>query len=81
MAVAQRFHGGLDNEIRRAEVGLADTEIDDVAALRRQIHGAREHGEGVFFADAVEGGNGLEHGHSLGGLFLPPQFNPKALQM
>jgi hypothetical protein len=31
MAVAQRLDRGLDDEIRRAEIGLADAEIDDVA--------------------------------------------------
>ena len=62
MAVAQRLDRRLDNEIRRAEIGLADAEIDDVAALRGKLHRAREHGEGVFLADAIEGRNGFQHG-------------------
>ena len=62
VAVAQRLDRGLDDEVGRAEVGLADAEIDDVAALRRQRIGARQHGKGVFLADAVERGNGLQHG-------------------
>ena len=52
MAVAQRLDRRLDNEIRRAEIGLADAEIDDVAALRGKLRRAREHGERVFLADA-----------------------------
>ena len=35
VAVAQRLDRGLDDEVGRAEIGLADAEIDDVAALRR----------------------------------------------
>ena len=65
MAVAQRLDRRLDDEIRRAEIGLADAEIDDVAALRRKLHGARQHGEGIFLADAVEGGDGFQHGRHL----------------
>ena len=65
VAVAQRLHRRLDDEIGRAEVGLADAEIDDVAALRDELRGAREHGEGVLLADAVEGRNGLQHGSPL----------------
>ena len=44
----------------RAEIRLADAEIDDVAALRCERVGAREHGEGVLLADAVEGGDGMQ---------------------
>ena len=46
---------------RRLEVGLADAEVDDVLALCGQRGGAGEHGKGVFFAQAVEGGDRLEH--------------------
>src|SRR5262249_55676150 len=53
---------GLDDEVGRAEIGLADAEIDDVAALRRQRIGTRQHRKGVFLPDAVEGGNGFQHG-------------------
>ena len=55
MAVAQRLDCGLDDEIRRAEIRLADAEADDVAALRGKRVGARQHGEGIFLADPVEG--------------------------
>src|SRR5690606_5322263 len=37
-------------------------EVDDVLAGLRQRGGAGEHGEGIFLAEAVEGGDGLEHG-------------------
>ena len=61
VAVAQCLDRGLDDEVRRAEVGLADAEIDDVAALRDERVGAREHREGVLLADAIEGCDGAEH--------------------
>ena len=62
MAVAQRLDRRLDDELGRAEVRLADAEVDDVAALRRQRVGAGQHGEGILLADAVEVGDGLQHG-------------------
>ncbi len=62
MAVAQRLDRGLDDEVGRAEIRLADAEIDDVAALRDQRIGARQHGEGILLADAVEGRDGAKHG-------------------
>ena len=53
----------------RLEVGLADAEIDDVLALRGKRGGARQHGEGVLLAEAVEGGDGVEHvGYPSGAL-------------
>ena len=61
VAVAQRLDRRLDNVLRRAEVRLADAEIDDVLAGCRKRGGAGKHGEGIFLADAVEGGNRLEH--------------------
>ena len=64
MAVAQRLDRRLDDEIRRAEVGLADAEIDDVAALRHELRGVRQHREGILLADAIERGDSLEHGVS-----------------
>ena len=64
MAVAQRLDRRLDDKIGRAEIRLADAEIDDVLALRGKRGGARQHGKGVFLADTVEGGNGLQHGVS-----------------
>ena len=65
MAVAQRLDRGLDDELRRAEIGLADAEVDDVPALRRERIGAGQHGEGVFLTDAVERRDGLQHWGSL----------------
>ena len=62
VTVAQGLDRGLDDEVGGAEIRLSDTEIDDVAALRRQRIGTREHSKGIFLADAVERGNGLEHG-------------------
>src|SRR5262249_57361052 len=54
--------GRLDDEIGCAEIGLADTEVDDVAALRGERVGTGEHCEGVLLADAIEGRDGAKHG-------------------
>ena len=62
MALAQRLDRRLDDEIGRAEIGLADAEIDDIAALRDQGVGAGEHREGIFLADAVESRDRFQHG-------------------
>src|SRR5487761_1241173 len=67
MAVAQRLHRRLDDEVGRAEIGLADAEVDDVAALGGKLRCAREHRERIFLADAIEGGDGFQHGS-------PPAF-------
>ncbi len=64
MAVAQRLDRSLDDEIGRAEIRLADAEIDDVAALRGQRIGARQHRKGILLADTVEGRDGAKHGVS-----------------
>ena len=61
MAVAQRLDRRLDDVLRRLEVGLADAEIDDVLALVRESGRPREHGEGIFLAETVEGRNRVEH--------------------
>ena len=61
MAVTQRLGRRFDDKIRRAEIGLADAEIDDVAALRGKLHRTCEHGERVFLADAIESRDGLQH--------------------
>ena len=61
MAVAQRLDGRLDDELGSAEIGLADAEVDDVAALRGKLGGARQHGEGVLLADAIERRDGPKH--------------------
>jgi hypothetical protein len=49
--VAQRLHGGLDDVLGRAEIGLADAEIDDVAALGGELGRPGEDGEGILLAD------------------------------
>lgn len=54
-AVAQRPYGGLHDVARGGHVGLADPEVDDVAALRRQLGGAVEHRKGVLLAEPGEG--------------------------
>ena len=61
LAVAQSLDGRLDDMRRRFEIGLADAEIDDVAPLALQFSRPRQHGEGVFLADALKGG--LDGGH------------------
>jgi hypothetical protein len=43
------------------EIGLANAEIDDVTPLALQFSRPRQHGEGVFLADALKGG--LDGGH------------------
>ena len=79
VTVAQRLDRSLDDEVGSAEVGLADAEIDDVAALRRQRIGARQHGKGVFLAEAVEHGYGSEHACSiLTATALPPLLSRPA---
>jgi len=50
----------------RTEVRLADAQIDDVAALSGKVRGAREHREGIFLADSIEGRDGAKHGPSSG---------------
>ena len=62
VALAQRLDRRLDDEVRGAEIGLADAEIDDVAPLPDQLIGAGEHREGIFLADAVESGDRFQHG-------------------
>ena len=62
MAIAQRLDRGLDDEVGRAEIGLADAEIDDVATLRGKRIGARQHRKRILLPDAVEGSNGFQHG-------------------
>ena len=81
MAIAERLDCRLDDEIRRAEIGLTDAEIDDVAAGGRKLHGAREHGKGILLADAIEGGDSLQHGVSPDRIFraaVQPNPQPKA---
>ena len=60
--VAQRLHRRFHDVVGRAEIGLADAEIDDVATLRRERIGARQDRKGILLSDAVEGSNGFQHG-------------------
>ena len=80
LAVAQSFDGRLDDMRRRFEIGLADAEIDDVAPLALQFSRPRQHGEGVFLADALKGG--LDGGHcfcvSGGGALLLAKPGPRS---
>jgi hypothetical protein len=62
LAVPQSLDSGLDNMRRGCEIGLADAQIDDVAALALQFRRPRQHSEGVFLADAIKGD--LDGGHS-----------------
>jgi hypothetical protein len=64
MAVLQRLDRGFDDVGGRREIRLADAEIDDVLALGREFGRACKHGECVFFPDAVERGDGAQHGLS-----------------
>ena len=61
MAVAQRFHGRLDDMRRRGKVRLADAEVDDVMTLAGKFGRSRQHGEGILLADPVEGRDGGQH--------------------
>ena len=68
MAVSERLATGLDDVLGRREIRLADTEIDDRAALRRERIGASQH---------LERGLGAEDAHAPGHLqhrFLPGDF-------
>jgi hypothetical protein len=47
--------------LRRLEVGLADAEIDDIAALMSKCGGTSQHREGIFLAETIEGRNRVEH--------------------
>ena len=71
VTIAKCFDRRFDDEIGRAEVGLADAEIDDVTALRNKLGCARQHREGVLLADTIEAGNGSQHEISS----LPPYCN------
>jgi hypothetical protein len=65
MPVTQRLHRRLDDELGGTKIRLADTEIDDVAALRRERRGTGENGESVLFADPTESRDGSQHGRHL----------------
>ena len=66
LAVAQRLDRRLDDMGRGFEIGLADAEVDDVAPLALQLRRLGENGEGVFLADAREGGDDVQHGTGSG---------------
>src|SRR6516162_7676380 len=59
MAVGERLAAGLDDVFRGREIGLADPEIDDRAALCGERVGARQH---------LERGLGSESAHAPGHL-------------
>jgi len=59
MAVGERLAAGLDDVLRRREIGLADPEIDDRAALCCERVCARQH---------LERGLGPEPAHPSGHL-------------
>ena len=52
MAIGKRLAAGLDDIIRRAEIGLADPEIDDRLALRFQRLGPTQYLERRFRSQA-----------------------------
>src|SRR6267378_4088051 len=60
MAVADRLDGGFGNVVGRAEIRLADAEIDDVAALGGQRLRARQHREGIRLAPLAGRGRVVE---------------------
>ena len=62
VTIAQSLDGGLDDMRGRRKIRLADPEVDDIAPLARERRGAGEHREGILFAKAVEGGDGVQHG-------------------
>ncbi len=62
MAIPQRLDPGLDDMVWRAEIRLADAQIDDVPALCRQFLRSGEHFKGGFGAEAVNRGSKLKHG-------------------
>ena len=61
LRVAARPHRGLDDVLRRGEVGLAGAEPDDVLALRLQRLGLRIDGQGGGFGNGGETGRGAVH--------------------
>lgn len=58
VAVAQGAHARLDDVSGGGEVGLADSQVDDVAALSGQLRGTGKDGESIFIADPVETADG-----------------------
>src|SRR5690606_6544137 len=72
--ILQRLDRRLDDMAWRLEVRLADAEIDNVLACRGKRGGAGKHGEGVLFAQSVEGGDRLEHFSYPSGAKTKPAF-------
>ncbi len=62
MAVAERLHRRLDDVLGRAEIRLADAEVDDVATLAGELGGAGQHGKGVLSPIRSKPADGMEHG-------------------
>ena len=71
VAVAQRLDRGLDDMRRGREVGLADAEIDDRAALLLQAGRARQHLERAFGAEPAHGRGELHR-------YQPPGYEGRA---
>ena len=69
MTVAQGLDARFDDMVRRAEIRLADAEVDDVLALCREFLGARQHHEGAFGAKPGQA-VGKDHSGHLGLLRL-----------
>ena len=64
MSVGERLATGLDDMFGRREIGLADAEIDDRAALGRQRIGAGQHLERGLGPEDTHASGHLQH-HSL----------------
>ena len=77
MAFSGRGQGGLTDGT--SETGLAEVLLAFVT-YGGQLGGARQHGERVLFADAVESGDGFEHGLPSAVRIGVP-FNPTGRQM
>ena len=65
MAVGQRLAAGLDDVLGGREIGLADAEIDDRAALRGQRVGARQDLESSLGAEDAHAPGHLQHSRFL----------------
>src|SRR5580704_3782849 len=61
MAVADCFDRGLGDVIGSAKIRLTNPQADDVASLRRQRIGPRQHGKSIFLSQMVEGRYSFQH--------------------
>ena len=69
LAIAQGLDRRFHDMAGGWEIRLADSEIDDVAALAGKFGRAGEDRKGVLLADAGEGGDDIQHELPLSGLF------------